>query len=366
MLDYKPNIVLSNQDFNVIGTRPIRHDGWDKVTGRARYAADANFAGMLYGKFLRSPHAHARIKSIDYSEALKLPGVRAVVTSEDLPDVSARLVDQEEGSAFNYGFFTRNTLAREKALFKGHPIVAVAAVTQHIAEEAVGLIKVAYDVLPPVLNAVDAMKPDAPLIHENLIPRSSAAPGPIGWGDDPTENGSNVANHFVHQLGDIDKGFQESDIIVEREFDTKRVHQGYIEPHSTTVSWGKDGYVTVWTSTQQLFGVRDHMSAILDVPTSRIKVVPMEIGGGFGGKGVGGVYLEPVAAILSRKAGKPVKLSMTRTEVFVATGPTSSANLRVKMGATKDGKLNSVEAHLIYEAGAFPGSPVAGGARCMF
>ena len=366
MLDYKPNIVLSNQEFNVIGTRPIRHDGWDKVTGRARYAADANFAGMLYGKFLRSPHAHARIKSIDYSEALKLPGVKAVVTCEDLPDVSAKLVDQEEGSAFNYGFFTRNTLAREKALFKGHPIVAVAAVSQHVAEEAIALIKVDYDVLTPVLNAVDAMKPDAPLIHENLIPRASAAPGPIGWGDDPTENGSNVANHFVHQLGDIDKGFQESDIVVERDFDTKRVHQGYIEPHSTTVSWGKDGYVTVWTSTQQLFGVRDHMSAILDLPTSRIKVVPMEIGGGFGGKGVGGVYLEPVAAILSKKAGKPVKLSMTRTEVFVATGPTSSANLRVKMGATKDGKLTAVEAHLIYEAGAFPGSPVAGGARCMF
>jgi xanthine dehydrogenase molybdenum-binding subunit len=366
VLDYKPNIVLANQEFNVVGTRPIRHDGWDKVTGRAKYAADANFAGMLYGKFLRSPHAHARIKSIDYSKALAVPGVRAVVTSEDLPEVSAKLIDQEEGSGFNYGFFSRNMLAKEKVLYKGHPVAAVAAVSQHVAEEAVSLIEVEYEVLTPVLTALDAMKEGAPLIHEMLIPRSSAAPGPVGWGDESTENGTNVANHFVHKLGDVDKGFQESDIIIEREFDTKRVHQGYIEPHSATVSWGKDGYITVWTSTQQLFGLRDHTAAILNIPVSRIKVIPMEIGGGFGGKGVGGVYVEPVAAILSKKAGKTVKLSMTRTEVFIATGPTSSANLRVKMGVKKDGKLNAVEAHLIYEAGAFPGSPVAGGARCMF
>jgi CO/xanthine dehydrogenase Mo-binding subunit len=364
MLDYKPNIVLSNKEYKVVGTRPIRHDGWDKVTGRARYAADINLPGMLYGKILRSPHAHARIKKIDYSKALQLPGVKAVVTAADLPDISPKLSAQEEGSNTNYGFRTRNILAREKALYRGHAIAAVAATSQHVAEEALSLIDVEYEVLRPVLTPRDAMKEDAPVLHEMLASRSSAGAG--GWGDAPAKKGTNVASHFEFRLGDVDKGFGEADVIVEREFHTKRVHQGYIEPHAATAMWGTDGYVTVWTSTQQLFGVREDTSKILELPTSRVKVIPMEIGGGFGGKGVGGVYLEPVAAVLSRKTGKPVKLAMSRTEVFVASGPTSSADLRVKIGATKNGRITAAEAHLVYEAGAFPGSPVGGGARCMF
>ncbi|MBI2856621.1 MAG: xanthine dehydrogenase family protein molybdopterin-binding subunit [Chloroflexi bacterium] len=357
--------MLSTQEFKVVGTRPIRHDGWDKVTGRARYGADIQLPGMLYGKILRSPHAHARIKKIDYSKALHVPGVRAVVTSADLPDISAKLSDMEEGATVNYGFHSRNVLAKEKALYRGHAIAAVAATSPHIAEEALSLIDVEYEVLRPVLTALDAMKDDAPILHEMLIPISTPAFRAGGWGETPNENATNIANHFEHHLGDVDRGFQEADVIVERDFQTKRVHQGYIEPHTATVMWGADDYVTVWTSTQQLFGVRDYVSALLGLPTSRVKVVPMEIGGGFGGKGMGGVYLEPVAAALSRKTGKPVKMTMSRTEVFVATGPTSSANVRVKMGATKDGRLTAAEAHLVYEAGAFPGSPVGGGARCM-
>jgi len=366
MLDYKPNMVLSEREFKVVGTRPIRHDGWDKVTGRAEYSADTKLPGMLHGKILRSPYAHAIIKNIDYSKALALPGVRAIVTAEDLPNVSARVADVEEGSIANFGFLSRNTLAREKVLYKGHAIAGVAATSPHIAEEAVGLIDVEYEVLKPVLTALDAMKSDAPILHELLVPRASAGPGAPGWGDSPAETGTNVANHFEHRLGNVDEGFQQADIIVEREFATKRTHQGYIEPHAATALWGKDGHLTIWTSTQQLFGLRDHMAKMLDLSTSNVKVIPKEIGGGFGGKGVGGVYLEPVAAVLSRKTGKPVKMAMNRTEVFIASGPTSSANMRVKMGATKEGKLTAAEAHLIYEAGAFPGSPVGGGARCMF
>ena len=364
MLDYKPNIVLSNQEYKVVGTRPIRHDGWDKVTGRARYANDITLPGMLHGKILRSPHAHARIKRIDYSRALQLPGVKAVVTTDDLPDISPKVSAQEEGGNTNYGFRSRNVLAKEKALYRGHAIAAVAATSPHIAEEALSLIDVEYGVLSPVLTSLDAMKEDAPILHEMLVPRSS--PGAVGWGEGPTENGTNVANHFEFRLGDMDKGFEEADVIVEREFHTKRVHQGYIEPHSATVMWGTDGYVTICTSTQQMFGVRDDASKLLGLPASRVKVIPMEIGGGFGGKGVGGVYLEPVAAVLSRKTGKPVKIAMSRTEVFVGSGPTSSSDIKVKIGTTKEGRITAAEAHLVYEAGAFPGSSVGGGARCMF
>ena len=365
MLDYKPNIVLSNKEFNVIGTRPIRHDGWDKVTGRARYAADTYLPNMLHGKILRSPHAHAVIKSIDTSKALALPGVEAVITAQDLPDLSANLADQEEGSLSNAGFATRNVLAREKVLYRGHGIAAVAAISAHIAEEAAALIEVEYDVLKPVLNPADAMKEDAPILHEKLLQRSSAGAGQGGWSDDGSGDGTNVANRYEIKMGDIEKGVEEADVVVERDFHTKRVHQGYIEPHATTVMWGKDGYVTIWTSTQQLFGARDSASKLLGLPTSRVKVIPMEIGGGFGGKGQAN-YLDPVAAILSRQTGKPVKIVMTRTEVFTSTGPTSGGDMVVKIGATKDGRITAAEAHLMYEAGAFPGSSVGGGARCMF
>jgi len=363
MLDYKPNIVLSNQEFKVVGTRPIRHDGWDKVTGRARYANDIALPGMLHGKILRSPHAHARIKSIDYSRALQLPGVQAVVTADDMPNLSAKLVDQEEGSIANIGFRSRNLLAREKALYRGHAIAAVAATSPHIAEEALSLIDVEYEVLTPVLTSLDAMKDDAPILHELLVPRSSPG-GAGGWGEEAAEKGTNVANHFEFRLGDVDEGFKEAEVIVEREFHTKRVHQGYIEPHSATAIWGMDGYVTIWTSTQQLFGVREDSAKLLGLPTSKVKVIPLEIGGGFGGKGTS--YLSVIVAMLSRKTGKPVKIAMNRIEVFTGTGPTSSSDIRVKMGTNKEGRITAAEAHLIYEAGAFPGSSVGGGARCMF
>ncbi len=364
MLDYKPNIVLSTQEYRVVGTRPIRHDGYDKVTGRARYGADILMAGLLYGKILRSPHAHARIKRIDASRALALPGVKAVVTAADFPDISAEVADQEEGALVNYGFYSRNVMAREKALYRGHAVAAVAATSPHVAEESLGLIDVEYEVLPSVLNAFDAMKEGAPVLHERLLTMSSPTFRGGGYGD--TDKPTNVANHFEFRLGDVEKGFQEADVIVEREFHTRPVHQGYIEPHSATALWSSDGSVTVWCSTQQLFAFRDHIAKILGLPVSRVKVVPMEIGGGFGGKGMGGVYLEPVAAALSRKTGRPVKLAMTRQEVFEGTGPTSATHIRVKMGATRDGRITAAEAHLIYEAGAFPGSPVASGCRTMF
>ena len=366
MLDYKPNVVLSTQEYKVVGSRPVRHDGADKVTGRARYGADVMMPGLLHGRILRSPHAHARIRSIDASRALALPGVKAVVTAADFPDVSAQAADLEEGAAVNYGFYSRNVMAREKALYQGHAVAAVAARSPHIAEEALALIDVEYEVLPPVLNAYDAMKEDAPILHERLLTLTSPLFRPGGYGEAEFEKGTNVANNFEFRLGDIETGFQEADVVVDREFHTKAVHQGYIEPHAATALWNADGNVTVWCSTQQLFAYRDHTSQILGIPVSRVKVIPMEIGGGFGGKGMTGLYLEPVAAALSRKVGDAVKITMSRTEEFQGTGPTAATHIRVKMGATREGRITAAEARLVYEAGAFPGSPVPSGCRTMF
>ena len=364
MLDYKPNMVLSNEEFNSVGKTPIRHDGADKVTGRAKYGADTKLAGMLYGKILRSPHAHAVIKSVDASAAEALPGVYAVVTSADWPETSMKLTDLAEGSIHNLGFLSMNVLARGKALFKGHPVAAVAAVSPHVAEQAMALINVDYDVLKPVLTAEDAMKPDAPILHDRLAAVSSPALRPGGLLEDDAESmQTNISNKFEFNLGDVEQGFKDADIIVEKETTTQAVHQGYIEPQAGVAHWQSDGNVTVWSSSQGQFTVRDQTARFLGIPVSRVKAIPMEIGGGFGAKGI--TYVEPVAALLSRKSGRPVKVQLTRTEVFEGTGPTSGTKIKVKLGATKDGKLIAGEAELIYEAGAFPGSPVGAAVQCM-
>ena len=366
MLDYKPNQVLSTEEYNVVGTRPIRHDGADKVMGRARYAADIHLPGMLHGKILRSPHAHARIKKIDATRALALTGVEAVVTGMDLPDISAEVADLEEGANVNYGFYSRNVLAREKALYLGHAIAAVAAISPALAEQALELIDVEYEILVPVLDADSAMKEGAPLVHERLLSLDSPALRPGGYSSGAVGDNSNIANHFEFKLGDPEQGFKQADLIVEREYHTKPVHQGYIEPHSATAQWNTNDTVTIWASSQGHFALRDHTAKIIGISVSQVKVIPMEIGGGFGGKGQGGCYLEPVVAILSRKTGRPVKIAMSRTEVFIGTGPTSGTHIKVKIGATSAGKLTAVQATLIYEAGAFPGSPVPSGCRTMF
>ena len=341
------NVVLVNQEFDVVGTRPIRHDGADKVTGRARYGADYKASDLLYGKVLRSPYAHARIKSIDSSRAEALEGVRAIVTSADFP--------QAGSDKPNRRYQRDNVLAGDKALYVGQAVVGVAAVNDHVAEEALALINIEYEVLPPVTSAPQGMAPDAPILHDEMRTDESGEQG-----NDP----SNVATHFQQVLGDINEGFAQADFVVEKEFDTATVHQGYIEPQNGSAFWNQDGRLHVWTSTQGAFPVRTSLSQILDLPVSKIRVTPMEIGGGFGGKIP--VYLEPVAALLSKKTGRPVKMQMSRKEVFEGTGPTPGSHIKIKMGATKDGKIIAAQAHLAYEAGAFPGSPVGAGATCVF
>ncbi len=341
--------------YKVVGTRPIRHDGVDKVTGRALYGADVRPPGLLWGKMLRSPHAHARIVSIDASRAEALPEVAAVVTFADLPRPKDTLAEVGEDQIMSQKYLSNNVIAEDKALYKGHAVAAVAASSPHAAEEALGLIDVCYDVLPPVTNAEDALKPDAPILHEHIT-------APEGFGDE-RRTGTNATGYVQHRLGDVEKGFAEADVVIEREFRTRTVHQGYIEPQNATALWGEDGRLTVWCSSQGHFGIRDQVSSILDVPVSRIKVVPMEIGGGFGGKLR--VYLEPIAALLSKKSGAPVKMVMTRAEVLEATGPTSGSHVKVKMGATTEGRITAAQAYFALEAGAYPGAPVGGAAACI-
>ncbi|MBM3925201.1 MAG: xanthine dehydrogenase family protein molybdopterin-binding subunit [SAR202 cluster bacterium] len=355
MAAYKPNVVLATKTFDVVGTRPLRHDGTDKVTGAAKYGADFNPVRLLYGRILRSPHAHARIKSIDASKALKLDGVKAVVTARDFPSMKAgKTINLGEGSD-KLDYIRENVMASRKALYRGHAVAAVAATSPHIAEEALSLIKVEYEVLPPVLTAPEGADRNAPILHDNLFTEGS--------GKKPSKP-SNVARRLFHAQGDVEKGFAKADVIVEREFTNKTVHQGYIEPHSAVAHWNQDGRVTVWCTTQAPFGVRDTTAELLDMPASQVRLIPTEIGGGFGGKIP--VYLEPVAALLSKKTGAPVKIVMSRKEVLEGTGPTCGAYMKVKLGATRKGKMVAAQASLAYEAGAFPGSPVSAGAQCIF
>jgi CO/xanthine dehydrogenase Mo-binding subunit len=337
-----------------VGTSPVRPDGVPKVTGTAKYGNDYTLPGALFGKVLRSPHAHARIKSIDTSKAEKLPGVKAVVTSKDFPDQNFAYIGPER-VAVNFWHVTRNIMAREKALYEGHAVAAVAATDAVTAAKACALIKVSYEVLPHVIDVDEAMKPNAPLLFEDMKTRG-VEPAP--------KKSSNVSKQLKFAIGDVEAGFKEADVIVEKEFKTAAVHQGYIEPHACLAKYDPDGQGEIWSSSQGHFVVRGLTAKLIGMKLGDLKVNPAEIGGGFGGKTV--VYLEPVAMALSKKAGHPVRLQMSRDEVFKATGPTSGSSMWVKMGAKKDGTLIAAEGIFKFQAGAFPGSPVMNGCLCAF
>lgn len=341
--------------YKVIGTRPVRPDGVDKVTGRAQYGSDIQLQGMLHAAILRSPHAHANIKSIDTSAAEALDGVHAVITSADMPEIGDEVADLGEGM-FNLDDLKRNVLATDKVLYKGHAVAAVAADNIHIAIAATQLIKVDYELLPVVIDVVKAMQADAPILHKDLKTTQ--------LGQETDSGPTNIATKFLHEKGDSDAAFATAAVVVEREFTTATVHQGYIEPHVATAFWNADGQITCWTSTQGSFAVRQQMCALLKRPLSKVKVVPMEIGGGFGGKIV--CYLQPVAALLSKKCFRPVKAVMDRTDVLQATGPTPGSWMRAKIGCDKDGMIVAAEAEMAFEAGAFPGSPISAACATAF
>jgi len=342
------------QVMKVVGTSPVRPDGVPKVTGQAQYGADYSLPGMLWAKVLRSPHAHARILSVDTSKAAALPGVKGIILGSDFPDHPFDYVGPER-VAQNYWHMTRNIMAREKALFEGHAIAAVAATTSAIAAQAVSLIEVKYEVLPHCIDVEDAMKPDAPLLFEDMITRG-VEPAP--------SKPSNISKRLEFSVGDIAAGFASADEVVEMSFKTAAVHQGYIEPHSCLARYGADGQCELWSASQGHFVVRAYTAKLVGMEISNLLVHPAEIGGGFGGKTV--VYVEPMAVMLSRKTGHPVKIMMGREDVFKSTGPTSGSSMTVKIGVKKDGTIVAAEGLFKFQAGAFPGSPVMNATMCAF
>jgi CO/xanthine dehydrogenase Mo-binding subunit len=326
---------FTNQEFKMVGTRPARPDGVDKVTGRATYGADVFAPGQLVGAILRSPHAHAKIKKIDTSKAEKLQGVKAIVTCKDLPDLTngdRAMLDILE-----------NCMARGRALYDGHAVAAVAAVDAETARKALSLIKVDYKILPHVTDVDEAMKPGAPIVQPHIRT--------IGV-EPPPDKASNIAQISEFGHGDVEAGFAEADVIVEQSYKTEQTHQGYIEPHACLASVGPDGQGELWVTTQGHFVFRNICSKLLGMDIAKLKVTSSEIGGGFGGKT--NVWMEPVALALSRKANRPVKVVMSREEVFRGTGPTSSTSIDVKIGAKKDGTITAATATLRYQDGAFP------------
>ena len=319
------------RQFKYVGTRPPRPDGIDKVTGRAQYGNDMVAPGMLWAKVLRSPHAHARIVSIDTSAAEALPGVRAVVTARDFPAI--------EGDA-GMRDVQLNCMADTHAWYEGHAVAAVAATSDTVARKAVKLIKVTYVVLPHVTDVDAAMALGAPVVREG----QSMENVPAGMSANVT-----YTSEFGH--GDMVAGFLKADLVIERTFKTAATHQGYIEPHACLASMSADGRGELWTCTQGHFYFRTACAAILGIEASALRVTASEIGGGFGGKTQ--VWAEPVALALARKSGKPVKLAMTRDEVFRGTGPTVTTSMTCKIGMTKDGRITAGEATLRYSGGAF-------------
>src|SRR3954454_4466562 len=348
-------LYLGKKEYQVLGRRPVRHDGADKVTGKAVYTSDVQLPNLAHAKMVRSPHAHARIKSIDAIEALKIPGVFAVVTSDDFPAFGNKTALMGEAGEVNLAHLAANCLARDKVLYRGQALRPVAPANVHLAEEAAAKIKVEYEVLPSVTWVLDAMKDGAPLLHDDLRTDSMGKKG---------EKPTNVAAHLQFEKGNVAEGFAQADLVVEREFRTASVHQGYIEPHVAVAMWNEDSRLKIWTATQGAFNCRQQVALLLQIPVSQCVVVPCEIGGGFGGKI--SVYLEPVAALLSRKCGRPVKMAMQRNEVFEGTGPTPGSYMKVKLGARHDGTLVAGEAWLAYDCGAFPGGVIGPGCMCVF
>ena len=337
----------TGQAFKSVGTRPLRPDGIDKVTGRARFGADFNLPGKLVGRILRSPHPHALIRGIDTSKAEALPGVKAVITAADLPDLT-------NGNAELYDILD-NCMARTRAFYDGHAVAAVAAVDAHTARQALKLIDVDYEMLPHVTDVDAAIAKGAPVLNRKCFTQ----------GVDPRpRKASNLARRSQFGHGDVEAGFAKADFIVERTFRTEQTHQGYIEPHACVASVSPDGSGELWVCTQGHFVFRQHCAELLGMDVAKLRVTPSEIGGGFGGKTH--VWAEPVALALSRKANRPVKLVMSRDEVFRASGPTSATSIDVRIGVTKKGRITAWDATLRYSSGPYIGMWAELGAMTSF
>ena len=264
------NAPQTEQAFRVVGTRPVRPDGVDKVTGKAIYGPDFTAPGMLYGAILRSPHPHARVRGIDVSKAAALLGVKAVVTGHDFPTLESLVMTVGE-SASDIVHVARNCLALDKVLYEGHAVAAVAATSQAAADAALQAITVDYEVLPHVLGVEDAMREDAPLLHDDVFTKG-LTPKP--------EKPSNASMKVVIERGDIDAALAGAAVVASGRYTMEPVHQGYIEPHGCVASWNADGQAQIWVSSQGAFAIRSLVASVHSIAQADIRVTPLEIGGG--------------------------------------------------------------------------------------
>ena len=318
----------------VIGRRLPRLDGVPKVTGRHVYATDIALPGMLYGKLLRSPHPHARIRRIDACHARAISGVRAIITAADVPSV-------------RYGFAVRDTtvLARDTVRFVGQPVAAIAATSLETAEQALAAIDVDYESLPAIYEPEAAMAPDAPLLH----PEWESYRTNVTIGRD-----RNIAGWSRMHYGDVEAAFARADRVYEHRFTTPLQHAGYTEPRAATATWDGSGEITIWTTAQLPFEVQTVVAEILDIPTAQVRVIIPGIGGGFGGKLRIGV--EHYAALLARASGRPVKIVCTSEEELIAAHPRQAAIITLKTGVTKDGQIVARDGRVIVDCGANAGT----------
>jgi CO/xanthine dehydrogenase Mo-binding subunit len=331
-----------------VGLAIPRPDGPEKVTGRVPYVADLQPRGLLHAKLLRSPHAHARILRIDTDRARALPGVRAVLTAADIPELKRKAPTRAHA-----------VLAIDRVVFAGQPVAAVAADEPAIAEEALDLIEVQYEVLPAAIDPVRAVQPDAPAVAETgtqadtseALAHSGVA---AAAGETAPPKGANVAQQLRLSRGNVAEGFAASEFVLERTYRVPMVHQGYLEPHAVLAEWDATGLLTLWTSTQGSFNTRSEVADVLGIPENRIRVIPMECGGGFGGKIR--ALCEPITALLARAAGRPVRYVMTRREELEAGMPAPQVIIRLKTGVKRDGTLLALEADTILDAGAISGA----------
>ncbi len=319
----------------IVGSSVPRVDAVEKVTGTAIYGPDLKVPGMLFGKVLRSPLPHARILNVDTSKAERLPGVKAVATGKDFIARYGLIIQDQPCYCF------------DKVRYIGDPVAGVAAADLDTAEEALGLIKVDYEELPPVFNAVAAMNPDAPLVHEDL---GSYWHVPVFF---PVA-GTNICNHFKLRRGNVEEGFQKSEFIFEDTFTTPMVQHCHLEPHVSMAKFDPSGHVTIWSSTQHPYAVRREVARFLELPTNHVRVIVTCLGGGFGGKVM--LKVEPLCLVLAMKVKnfRPVKIMLTREEEFYATSVVRHPTITtIKAGVRKDGTLMALETMMVLDTGAY-------------
>src|SRR5947209_6718073 len=339
---------------NTVGKSTRRQDGTDKVTGRTRYTGDISMPGLLHARLVLSPFAHARIVKIDTAPALEVPGVKAVYTSETLG-----MANRDSASR------AQAPLARNEVLWRGHPVAIVLAETEAAAEDGVAAVDVDYESLPPVIDPVAAMQPGAPATRvrkEDEVSEIAGGEAHAAVSQDEEEEpdteelSENVSDKAHLHLGNMEEGWRAAEVVVERTYNTSFVHQSYIEPQSIIVTPNPSGQqLTIWPSAQGMFGVRSSVSDALKLPERQIRVESVPIGGAFGGKfGL----IEPMAAAAAYAARKPVRLVYTRQEDLLAGNPAPRSIITVKLGAKSDGTLVAMEARVIFDTGAYPGSAV--------